>query len=83
MVEPPDSASPQEDNSTGLDLETVRKATRDLPEPYRLILNLVLIEGLDYEEISQYTGIKEGTIRVQYFRARAKLAERLRDIKGI
>jgi DNA-directed RNA polymerase specialized sigma24 family protein len=41
-------------------------------------LNLVLLEGLDYEEISAFTGKKEVTLRSIYSRGRAKLIERLR-----
>ena len=56
----------------------VRKAIDGLPESCRLILNLVLVEGLDYEEIASLTGEREGTLRTQFSRAKAKLAEKLR-----
>jgi DNA-directed RNA polymerase specialized sigma24 family protein len=62
----------------GIDVPTVLKALEGLEEPYRLILNLVLLEGLDYEEISTFTGKKEVTIRSIYSRGRVKLIERLR-----
>ena len=62
----------------GLDVPTVQKAMQSLEDPYRLILNLVLLEGLDYEEISAFTGKKEVTLRSIYSRGRAKLIERLR-----
>ena len=61
----------------GLDVATVQRALQSLEEPYRLILNLVLLEGLDYEEISAFTGKKEVTIRSIYSRGRAKLIKRL------
>lgn len=60
------------------DIGDVRKAIEGLPESYRLILNLVLIEGLDYEEIAGLTGEREGTLRTQFSRAKAKLVEKLR-----
>ena len=62
-------------------IDAVKNAIASLPESYRLILTLVLIEGLDYEEISGYTGEKEGTIRTRYSRARQMLAERLKRRK--
>ena len=65
--------------SMGPSIEKVRCAIAELPEKSRLILSLVLLEGLDYEEIANYTGASEGTIRVQYSRARAKLAEKLKE----
>lgn len=58
--------------------DKVRKAIGELPDNYRLILNLVLLEGLDYEEIAGLTGEREGTIRTQFSRGRAKLAEKLK-----
>ena len=48
-----------------------------LDEPYRLILNLILVEGLDYPEVSVLTGLKEGTIRTRYSRGRSMLLELL------
>ena len=62
-------------------LEEVRGAIDSLPESYRLILNLVLVEGLDYEEISGLTGEREGTIRTQFSRGKAKLVEKLRRVR--
>ena len=51
-----------------------------LQEPYRLVLDLVLIEGLDYGEIAAITGRKETTLRSLYSRGRAKLIEMLKQI---
>ena len=62
-------------------LEEVRGAIDSLPESYRLILNLVLVEGLDYEEISGLTGEREGTLRTQFSRGKAKLVEKLRRVR--
>lgn len=62
----------------GLDVTTVQRALQSLEDPYRLVLNLVLLEGLDYEEISAFTGKKEVTLRSIYSRGRAQLIERLR-----
>lgn len=62
----------------GVDVSKVQQALQGLEEPYRLILNLVLLEGLDYEEISAFTGKKEVTLRSIYSRGRAKLIERLK-----
>lgn len=62
----------------GLDVATVQRALQSLEDPYRLVLNLVLLEGLDYEEISAFTGKKEVTLRSIYSRGRAQLIERLR-----
>lgn len=57
--------------------EAVAEAIKDLGEPYNIVLGLVLIEGLDYEEISACTGQKQTTIRCSYSRGLAKLRTKL------
>ncbi len=64
-----------------LSVERIKASINSLQDPYRLVLNLVLIDGLDYEEISSITGEREGTIRTQYSRARKMLASKLTAIK--
>ena len=59
---------------SGISLEAVRKAIETLPDSSKLILNLVLVEGLDYEEIASLTGEREGTLRTQFSRAKARLS---------
>jgi RNA polymerase sigma-70 factor (ECF subfamily) len=61
------------------DVKAVKSVMDRLPDPYRLILNLVLIDGLDYEEISGLTGEKEGTVRTRYSRARQMLASMIKE----
>ena len=61
-------------------IEQVRSAMDALPEPYRLVLDLVLIEGLDYREIATLTGRKETTLRSLYARGRQKLIALLKTI---
>ncbi|MBR4756164.1 MAG: RNA polymerase sigma factor [Bacteroidales bacterium] len=61
------------------DIAVVKKEIEALPDSYGLVLNLVLIEGLDYEEISGLTGEQEGTIRTRYSRAKKMLADRLKE----
>ncbi len=51
----------------------VLAALQQLPDPYRLVLTLVLVEGLDYEEIAGYTGIKPTTLRSHFMRGKQKL----------
>ena len=55
----------------------IKAAMERLPEPYGLILDLVLLEGLDYGEIAEMTGRKETTLRSLYSRGRSKLVELL------
>jgi RNA polymerase sigma factor (sigma-70 family) len=58
-----------------VDLTYIYKCIGALPEGYRVILTLYLLEGLDHDEISSYLGISGSTSRSQYTRARQKLRE--------
>ena len=60
-------------------ISRVRETMDRMPEPYRLVLYLVLIEGLDYGEIAEMTGRKQTTLRSIYSRGLDKLREMLRS----
>ncbi len=59
--------------------DTVRifKAIEQLPDGYRIVLTLYLLEGYDHAEIAQITGITESTSKSQYSRAKDKLRDLL------
>ncbi len=61
--------------------DDVRKAIYKLPEGYRLVLSLILLEGYDHEEVSEILRISNATSRTQYHRAKKKLAELLKKGK--
>jgi RNA polymerase sigma factor (sigma-70 family) len=56
-------------------VEEIRKAIHALPDSYRIILSLFLLEGYDHEEISQILNISYNLSRTRYSRARKKLLE--------
>ena len=56
----------------------VKDAIKELPEGYRLVLSLYLLEGYDHEEIGQILNIAENTSRTQFLRAKRKLVELLK-----
>jgi RNA polymerase sigma factor (sigma-70 family) len=58
-------------------VEEIRKAIHALPDSYRIILSLYLLEGYDHEEISQVLNISYNLSRTRYSRARKKLLEYL------
>jgi len=60
----------------------VKEAMKDLPEGYRVVISLYLLEGYDHEEIGQILNISENTSRTQFLRAKRKLIEILKR-KGI
>lgn len=50
-----------------------------MPDGYRTILTLKLIEDIDYKEIASMLGMSESSVRSQYLRGRRKLAEKLKE----
>jgi RNA polymerase sigma-70 factor (ECF subfamily) len=62
-----------------MQVRQVQATIQQLPDGYRLVLSLYLLEGYDHEEISQILQISENTSRTQFMRARRKLAELLRN----
>jgi RNA polymerase sigma-70 factor (ECF subfamily) len=59
----------------GLSTEQVQKAMEMLPEGYRVVFSLYLLEGYDHAEISQIMGISEATSKSQYSRAKQRIKE--------
>ena len=54
-------------------INEIRKCMGQLPEAYRVILSLYLLEGYDHEEISHIMDISYNASRTKYSRARQKL----------
>ena len=57
----------------------VRRAVDGLPDDQRILVTLVDLQGLDYEEASRVTGASLGTVKSRLFRARQRLKESLQD----
>jgi len=62
-------------------VEKVRDAIRHLPDGYRTVLSLYLVEGYDQEEIASIMGITHSTVRTQYMRAKQRLICQLKASK--
>lgn len=61
------------------DVAVVNEGIARLPEGYRLVLTLYLIEGYDHKEIGEVLGITESTSKSQFNRSKKKLREILRE----
>lgn len=59
-------------------VESIRKAMNLLPDGYRTVLSLYLLEGYDHEEIATIMQICQSTVRTQYKRGKQKLLEMLK-----
>ncbi len=55
----------------------------NLPDGYRLIFNLYVIEGFQHEEISEMLGIQPGTSRSQLVKARTMLQKQIIELQKI
>lgn len=62
-----------------VDVDKLKKAIQMLPDGYRVVLSLYLMEGYDHEEISQILGISNSASRTQYLRAKNKLRDLIKD----
>jgi RNA polymerase sigma factor (sigma-70 family) len=59
-------------------VEEVKEAIENLPDGYRVILSLYLLEGYDHDEIAEILKISSSTSRSQLSRAKQKLIGELR-----
>ncbi|MGQ9620190.1 MAG: RNA polymerase sigma factor [Bacteroidales bacterium] len=59
-------------------VEEVKKAIERLPDGYRIILSLYLLEGYDHDEIAEILSISSSTSRSQLSRAKQKLIGELK-----
>lgn len=61
-----------------LNIDRIREAIQLLPDGYRIVFSLYLLEGYDHKEISQILSIGESASKSQYSRAKKKLKEILK-----
>jgi RNA polymerase sigma factor (sigma-70 family) len=61
-------------------VEEVKAAIQLLPDGYRTVLSLYLLEGYDHEEIAEIMHVATSTTRTQYMRAKQKLLQLLKHI---
>jgi len=63
----------EDDEEIQYKVAQVKEAMKLLPDGYRVVLSLYLLEGYDHEEIGQILNISENTSRTQFLRAKRKL----------
>lgn len=85
-VHDPDAVAAMSDEGAGarsaearVDLARVRAAMARLPPEQREVLALVAIEGLSYRDAAAATGAPVGTVMSRLARARARLAEMMKE----
>ena len=60
-------------------MQEVKSAINNLPDGYRIILSLYLLEGYDHDEIAEILNITSSTSRSQLSRAKQKLLNELKN----
>ena len=56
-------------------VDQVKQAIEHLPDGYRSVLSLYLLEGYDHSEIAEILGISESTSKSQFNRSKKKLRD--------
>lgn len=79
-ADPPDlpDDDPEPDD---LSSDELTRLIRQLPDGYRAVLNLYVVEGKSHKEIAQLLGIKPDSSASQFHRAKNMLARIIKDYK--
>lgn len=56
-------------------VERINRALFDLPDGYRVVFSLYMLEGYDHKEIAEILDITEATSKSQFSRAKSKLRD--------
>lgn len=79
----PENSRLDDDNNPDeikLEVKKIQKAMRMLPEGYRIVFSLYLIEGYDHSEIAEILEISESTSKSQFSRAKLKIKEIIKTL---
>ena len=71
------------DGLVGLSVEELLKLIGNLPDGYRLVFNLYVLEGYDHNEIAEMLKIKPATSRSQLLKARKVLQEKIETLQKL
>ncbi len=72
--------SPEDHAMQGDTSRQVHEALARLPEDQRLVITLVDLQQMDYEEAAEIAGVSLGTVKSRLFRGRQRLREHLRSL---
>ena len=71
-------ASPDTDAIASMSAGELMKLICDLPDGYRVVFNLYVIEGYDHNEIATLLGVSAATSRSQLLKARRALQDQIK-----
>lgn len=68
----------EEPDTEGIPPVAIHEMIRELPDGYRTVFNLYVVEGKSHKEIAELLGIKADSSASQLHRAKAMLAEKIK-----
>ena len=68
-----DEGALEQETEIDYTVSKIKAALQLLPEGYRVVATMYLLEGFDHAEISEVLGISESTSKSQYHRAKKQL----------
>ena len=74
---PDNGLTPEEKELRLLTMETVRESLKELPEKYKIVLDLYSFYDNSYAEISEITALAENTVKSHIFRAKKLLRNKI------
>ena len=80
--EMPDNTTPYTRTETSDTIRLVKMAMDALPEQQRMVIHLRDVEGSDFDEIAEITGMSLNNVRVSLSRARKKIRDTLIKINS-
>ena len=69
----------EEDEGVDIPSEVLFEFVRQLPERYRLVFNMYVMEGLQHKDIAARLGITEGTSKSNFARAKEILRKKIKE----
>lgn len=78
-IDIPENIEENREEEIGFMVSEVKEAIKELPEDYRVVLTLFLLEGYDHEEISEILKITNNLSRTRFVRAKQKLLQILKE----
>lgn len=78
VIDLPDEEDHIDGEEIRFQVEGIQKAIMQLPDEYRIVMSLFLLEGYDHEEISSILNISNNSSRTRYSRARQKVLQILK-----
>ena len=70
----------EEPEPESVSADELHQMISELPDGYRTVLNLYVFEGYPHKKIAEFLGIKETTSSSQLFKAKWKLARKIKDL---